>query len=151
MKPFKCQVSVGVLSKLAVQTGIFPSCGCYCLIPLQDPCTLKPLSLIRLLRPQLRIYGLLPCSKHSGKINEGIDSQVMSFAQVCVCVGACTIVCVCLCLCGRCKRAAGLHKTGAINQQSSAKITQMGAFLSLPPHLSHFGTGAWGCKAFRVG
>lgn len=60
---------------------------------------------------------------------------MMSFAQVCV--GACVQLCVCLCLCGRCKRGAGLHKTGAINQQPGAKITQMGAFLSLRPHLSH--------------
>ena len=37
--------SVGVLSELAVQTGIFPSSGCYCLIPLQDPRTLKHLRL----------------------------------------------------------------------------------------------------------
>ena len=90
--------------------------------------------------------GSLRCSKPRGKINEGIDSQVMPFAQVCV--GACVCVCVCvrarararvcLCLClrGRCKRAAGLHKTGAINQQPSAKITQMGAFLSLSLALS---------------
>ena len=43
--------------------------------------------------------GSLRCSKPRGKINEGIDSQVMPFAQVCV--GACVCVCVCVCVCAR--------------------------------------------------
>lgn len=41
------------------------------------------------------IYELQCCSKHRGKINERIDSQVMSFAQVCV--GACVRLCVSVC------------------------------------------------------
>lgn len=60
--------SVGVLSELAVQTGIFPSSGCYCLIPLQDPLHFEAsVSLIRLLRPQLRIYGAPVLFKASWK------------------------------------------------------------------------------------
>lgn len=49
--------------------------------------------------------GSLRCSKPRGKINEGIDSQVMPFAQVCVgararvCVYARALVCVCVCVC----------------------------------------------------
>lgn len=45
------------------------------------------------------------CSKLREKINEGIDSQVMSFAQVCVCV---------------------FYIKRTINQQQGGKITQMG-------------------------
>lgn len=61
----------------------------------------------------------------------------------------CVSVCVSVCTRGRPESVVALHKTGAINQQPSAKITQIGVFLNPLPHLSHFEMGAWGCEAFR--
>lgn len=131
--------SVGVFSKRVVQTGIFlvviawspykiPALWSLCFFDSSRKTTIKG------------IYELQCCSKHRGKINERIDSQVMSFAQVCV--GACVRLCVSVCA-GCCKCAAGLHKTGAINQHSSAKITQMGAFLA-PLSLCTWAISKWG-------